>query len=168
MEKSITAYSKNLDLALLKVDGKYKPLTVRKTLYDKVGAKVIAIGNPQGRFTGSVTDGIISAIRKDNNFTLIQTDAAISPGSSGGPLFNEQGEVIGITTMIWIGKHSQNLNFAVPSHLIFELKKQGKNWEPTVPNTITKPIKRNPGIKLIEPRVDSTLFSRFSYSISNK
>jgi len=105
-------------------------------------------------------------VRKHDSFVFLQITAPISPGSSGGPLFNEDGEVIGVTTMTL--RDSQNINFAVASHLIFELEKKGKNWEPTVPNSVFKPKKGSTGIDLIEPRVTNIPGGQFAWSISNK
>lgn len=163
--KTITNYSKKLDVAILEVSESHKPLIVRKDAISQIGEKVITIGNPKG-LTGSVSEGIISGIRKYNEFVFLQITAPISPGSSGGPLFNEQGEVIGITTMTL--KDSQNINFAIASHLIFDLKEQGKNWEPSVPNKVFDSEKGSAGIEIIEPRVSSILGGELTWSISNK
>jgi len=74
------------------------------------GQEVIAVGSPLG-LQNTVTRGIVSAVRKMDDLTLVQTDAAINPGNSGGPLVNRQGEAIGITTMGV--RQSQGLSFAV-------------------------------------------------------
>ena len=89
----------------------------------KVGQKVVAIGSPQG-LSNTVSEGIISAIRELNPSTkVIQTTAPLSPGSSGGGLFNEQGRLIGITSFHHID--GQNLNFAYPADEIIPLLKEG-------------------------------------------
>ena len=96
----ILAKDENRDLALIAVDVKDNALkSARLGSIQKVqqGQTVIAIGNPLGE-EYTVTDGIVSAIRERDGYKYIQTSAPISPGNSGGPLFNEQGEVIGITT----------------------------------------------------------------------
>ncbi len=78
----------------------------------QIGDHVVAIGNPQG-LTGTVSDGIVSAKRQISaGAASLQITAPISPGSSGGPLFNDAGEVIGVTTATVQG--GQNLNLAVP------------------------------------------------------
>lgn len=82
------------------------------TTSPEIGESVFAIGNPEG-FTKTVSNGIVSGYRDDKNY--IQTTAPITHGSSGGPLFNMKGEVIGITTM---GKAEGNLNFAVNIKLL--------------------------------------------------
>lgn len=84
-----------------------------------VGEEVIAIGNPAG-LEGTVSNGIVSGVRKLEGFKFIQITAPISPGSSGGPLFNSTGKVIGIATAyLDIG---QNLNFAMPINYLKSLK----------------------------------------------
>jgi len=91
---------KNKDLALLKIDAKknLKTISFGDSSDVKVGQKVLAIGNPFG-FSGTLTSGIVSRI--DYAKGRIQTDAAINPGCSGGPLLNSQGEVIGISQSIY-------------------------------------------------------------------
>lgn len=84
-----------------------------------VGDEVFAFGNPKG-LEGSVSKGIISSIR--NNIGLIQIDAAISPGSSGGPIVNQKAEVIGIAVAALM--EGQNLNFSVPVKYVLELKER--------------------------------------------
>lgn len=91
---------KNNDLALLKISPKSRLRTIAfgDSSDVKVGQKVLAIGNPFG-FSGTLTSGIVSRI--DYAKGRIQTDAAINPGCSGGPLLNSQGEVIGISQSIY-------------------------------------------------------------------
>ena len=111
------------DLALLKVEPK-KPLTAARfgdSDKMRVGDWVIAIGNPFG-LGGTVTAGIISARERDINSgpydDYLQTDAAINRGNSGGPLFNIDGEVIGVNTaIISPSGGSIGIGFAVPSNL---------------------------------------------------
>tara|TARA_Y100000589_G_scaffold121675_1_gene116015 strand:- start:253 stop:1275 length:1023 start_codon:yes stop_codon:yes gene_type:complete len=98
------------DLALLKVDGiEGKVLPLKKENAD-IGAEVIAIGSPQG-LSFTLTKGVVSSLR--NNERIIQTDTAINPGSSGGPLINQSGCVIGVNTMKLT--ESVGLNFAISS-----------------------------------------------------
>ena len=91
----VSKMGKNKDLALLKISPKNQLHTIKfgDSENIKVGQKVLAIGNPFG-FSGTLTQGIISRIDYTKN--KIQTDAAINPGCSGGPLLNSSGEVIGI------------------------------------------------------------------------
>lgn len=78
-----------------------------------IGEDVVVMGSPQG-FKGTVSKGIISASRGD----LIQITAPISPGSSGGPVLNAYGEVIGIVKALYAEGLSQNINFAIPINFI--------------------------------------------------
>ena len=107
---------KNKDLALLKIDSKQKLKTISfgDSEQVKVGQKVLAIGNPFG-FAGTLTSGIVSRI--DYTKGRIQTDAAINPGCSGGPLLNSQGEVIGISQSIYNPDNNISnigIGFAIP------------------------------------------------------
>jgi hypothetical protein len=112
------------DLALLDVDPSSPMPTLRLGDSDKVstGDPVIAIGNPLGVLDYTVSDGLISSVRAISaELTLLQISAPISQGSSGGPLFNSYGEVIGVATAIF--NEGQNLNFGVPSNYVRELSK---------------------------------------------
>ena len=109
----------NDDLALIKITPQ-KPLPATIKLGDssmvKVGQKVLAIGNPFG-FNGTLTTGIVSRIDYERN--KIQTDAAINPGSSGGPILNANGEVIGISQSIYNpdnNKSNIGIGFAIPAN----------------------------------------------------
>ena len=112
-----------MDIAVLKMETKDKFKAVKFGDSDKarVGDWVVAIGNPFG-LGGTVTSGIISARNRDINLTryddFIQTDASINQGNSGGPLFNLQGEVIGINTAIIAPGQSGSIGigFAIPSN----------------------------------------------------
>jgi S1-C subfamily serine protease len=110
------------DLALLLINApNLTPATLAESNGLVVGQRVYAIGNPFG-LSGTMTRGIISAIRsirgQDGNpiEDAIQTDAAVNPGNSGGPLLNSRGEVIGITTLIASGGADQSagIGFAIP------------------------------------------------------
>src|SRR5438067_1372939 len=78
-----------------------------------IGEDVAAIGNPEG-LSASVSSGIVSGRRQADGYQVIQTTAPVSKGSSGGPLFNMRGQVVGITVAQIRGEGVQNLNFAVP------------------------------------------------------
>ncbi len=101
------------DIALLKIDNANSLPIVVLGDSDRlsVGERVVAIGNPQG-LENTISDGLISGIRENDGVKLIQTSVPVTHGSSGGPLFNMQGEVIGIVTAGI--KEAGNLNFAVP------------------------------------------------------
>lgn len=118
------------DLAILKVDKTdLIPVTLGDSDQLKVGQTVIAIGTALGEFRSTVTKGVISGLgrgitagsplsgseRLDN---VIQTDAAINPGNSGGPLFNSNGEVIGVN--VAVSQEGQSIGFALPINLVKE------------------------------------------------
>lgn len=118
----VEPYDQNGDLALLKIKPKNALPTIKlgDSSMVKVGQKVLAIGNPFG-FKGTLTTGIVSRIDYERN--KIQTDAAINPGSSGGPILNANGEVIGISQSIFNpdnNKSNIGIGFAVPAN---EVKK---------------------------------------------
>lgn len=122
------------DLAIIRIEAtNLKPLTLGDSTNLKLGQFVIAIGTPLGEFTNSVTSGIISGLgrgitagspfesfveRLDN---VIQTDAAISPGNSGGPLINLKGQVIGVNTAV--SQEGSNIGFAIPIDVVKDLLK---------------------------------------------
>ncbi len=108
------------DLALIQVDGASLPaVKLGDSRHIEIGQRVVAIGNPLG-LENTVSDGLISALRPmTKTFDLFQISVPLSSGSSGGPLFNLEGEVIGITTASLKG--GQNLNFAIPINYAKEL-----------------------------------------------
>ncbi|MGB7229348.1 MAG: trypsin-like peptidase domain-containing protein [Candidatus Acidiferrales bacterium] len=100
------------DLALLKVNGlNAPPLQLGDSKQAAVGDQVFAVGNPEG-LEGTFSEGIVSGIRTAGADTLLQITAPISPGSSGGPVIDSNGKVLGIAVATF--KEGQNLNFAVP------------------------------------------------------
>lgn len=101
------------DLALLRVPTSGLPvLPLGDSAAVRPGDHVVAIGHPLG-LGNTVSDGLVSAVRElDATLTVLQVSAPISAGSSGGPLLNERGEVIGVSTAI--AAHGQNLNFGIP------------------------------------------------------
>ncbi|MBI4788435.1 MAG: trypsin-like peptidase domain-containing protein [Chloroflexi bacterium] len=116
------------DIAVLKVDGKVPAVAQlgdSKSL--QPGQVAIAIGSPLGDFRGTVTVGVISAVNRtvEQMQGLIQTDAAINNGNSGGPLLNSMGEVVGINTLVVRSTNSGNvaegLGFAIPSNQVREI-----------------------------------------------
>jgi serine protease Do len=120
---------KRTDIALLKIEAAGLP-TVKLGEPDrlKVGEWVIAIGSPFG-FDSSVTAGIVSAkgrsLPQDNFVPFIQTDVAINPGNSGGPLFNMNGEVVGINSQIYTRSGgSMGLSFAIPIDVAIQVSDQ--------------------------------------------
>jgi serine protease Do len=116
------------DLAVLTVSTE-KALTV-SVLGDSdsliVGQEVIAIGNPLGQLGGTVTNGIVSALERElkidgENMTLLQTNAAVNPGNSGGGLFNMRGELIGVVNAKSSGDDVEGLGFAIPINTVHEI-----------------------------------------------
>jgi len=99
------------DVALLRVPGFELPTLPARSSVPAVGERVLAIGSPLG-LSRTVTDGIVSAVRILNGRQLVQISAAISPGSSGGPVLDSEGRVFAIARMYLEG--GQQLNFAVP------------------------------------------------------
>jgi S1-C subfamily serine protease len=117
-------YDSDFDVALLKIPGEYDALELGNSNDIQVGEKVIAIGNPLG-LQFSVSEGIVSAVHREGINGVeayIQTDAALNPGNSGGPLINKQGEVIGINNFK-IGD-SESLGFALESDYIEDIVNQ--------------------------------------------
>ncbi len=112
---------KTMDLILLKIEGNFEKLDfIDKSEDVSVGEKVIAIGNPLG-LQFSVSEGIVSAIHRkgpNNIEAYIQTDAALNPGNSGGPLINKEGNVIGINNFKI--SSGESLGFALESDNIKE------------------------------------------------
>ena len=148
------------DIAVVKVDAKNLPVA---TLGDSdevvVGEPAIAIGNPMGlEFQGSVTVGVISALNRtldlnDRRVKLLQTDAAISPGNSGGALVNADGEVIGINSAKLATMGVEGMGFAIPINtvktIVAELMNKGYVARPYLGVTIfDKPTAARYGYQL--------------------
>ncbi len=120
------------DIALLKVNGSGLPVAALGSS-DKlnVGDQVVAIGNPLGELTSTMTVGYVSGKERrvttdGTTIDMIQTDAAINSGNSGGPLFNMRGEVVGITTAKYSGQSSsgasiEGIGFAIPMDDVMEI-----------------------------------------------
>ena len=124
-EARLVGFDEMNDVAILKVEATgLDPVTIGSSDDLIVGDQVVAIGNPLGELTSSLTVGYISAkdrtINTDGNLiNMMQTDAAINPGNSGGPLFNMKGEVVGITTAKYSGSTGsgasiEGIGFAIP------------------------------------------------------
>ncbi len=116
----MTAFNEAWDLAVLQVSGRLEPVTIR-TSPARIGEDVVAIGSPIG-LTNTVSTGIVSARRSMDGFDVIQVSAPISQGSSGGGLFDRQGQLIGITFAYL--KDGQNLNFAIPMQYVRQVLAQ--------------------------------------------
>ncbi len=113
--EGFTALDEKHDLAILQVSvSGVQPLPLGDSDAVEIGDTVYVAGNPKGYLEGTFSDGIISGIRGDSTDKRLQMTAPISPGSSGGPVLNGVGEVIGVSVMTIEG--GQNLNFAIPSN----------------------------------------------------
>lgn len=156
----LVGYDEKIDVAVLKVDTDKELQAVKFGKSDamRVGDWVVAIGNPFG-LGGTVTAGIISARQRDINSgpydDYIQTDASINRGNSGGPMFNLEGEVIGINTAIYSPSGgSVGIGFAIPSNLskpvIDQLIKYGRTrrgWLGVRIQTVTEEIAESLGLE---------------------
>jgi hypothetical protein len=118
---SVLGYSIEHDVAAIQVSGPLPALETEYLEQVKVGDRAVAIGAPLG-LESTVSEGIVSALRNAGGTQIIQTTASISPGSSGGPLFDEFGKVIGLTTD-QMGD-GQNLNFVIAIRHVSELLNQ--------------------------------------------
>ena len=125
----VLGVDKPTDVAVLKIDAKNLPtLKIGNAANTRVGEWVLAIGSPFG-FENSATAGIVSAksrsLPDDNYVPFIQTDVAVNPGNSGGPLFNMAGEVIGINSQIYSKTGGyQGLSFAIPIEVAMHVEEQ--------------------------------------------
>lgn len=133
---------KSRDLALLKLAGaKGKPLVLADLSQIEVGQEIFALGNPRG-LEGTISPGIISGLnlREVGNENLLQITAPISAGSSGGPVVNRNGEVIGVAVASL--EKGQNLNFAVPSSYLAILLAGSRNLV-LMSGTSNLPVEQN-------------------------
>ena len=115
------------DVAVLKIDASgLTPATVGDSDSLAVGQSVVAVGNPLGELGGTVTSGIISALNREvtvenKTMSLIQMDASVSPGNSGGALFNTSGELIGVVNAKSSGDYAEGLGFAIPINTAYDI-----------------------------------------------
>ena len=152
-EGEVVYIDRKLDFAVVKASGinRSSPLPLCYRSYPFPGQTVVALGSPLG-LAGTVTTGIVSAVRSPqeggdlkgiapNSITLIQTDASISPGNSGGPLLNNRGEVIGVNTWSSARGGAQNINFAISIvDILKALEVQAPQYSPDL-NKCGNPIK---------------------------
>ena len=128
----VKSYSEELDVAILEVGTMNSTSLQLNTVTPEIGDNILAIGNPKG-LEGTISTGIVSGIRElSETYNLIQITSPISPGSSGGPVLDSNGKVIGISTFTL--HDSQNLNFAIPSNAINDIKSKTTKWEPQIAN----------------------------------
>ncbi len=127
-DAALVATDAETDLAVIKIEPK-EALTIAvcgnsKSL--RVGDEVLAIGNPLGLLGGTVTNGIVSALEREvtiegETMVLLQHNAAVSPGNSGGALFNMKGELIGIVNAKYSSNGAEGLGFAIPMNTVSEV-----------------------------------------------
>lgn len=119
-EAKVVGSDSRTDVAILKIDANnLKPASLGDSSKLRVGELAVVIGNPLGKLGGTVTDGIISALEREitldgSTMNLIQTNAAVNPGNSGGGLFNDKGELVGIVVAKSSGLDVEGLGFAIP------------------------------------------------------
>ena len=119
-DATIVGSDSTSDIAVIKIEAAgLTPAVIGDSDALAVGETVVAVGNPLGTLSNSVTDGIISALNRevtveDNDMTLMQTSASISPGNSGGGLFNANGELIGIVNAKSSYSEAEGIGFAIP------------------------------------------------------
>lgn len=155
----VVGSDKRSDIALLKVEAQDLPVVKMGSANNlKVGEWVLAIGSPFG-FDHSVTAGIVSAkgrsLPSDNYVPFIQTDVAINPGNSGGPLFNLEGEVVGVNSQIYSRTGGfMGLSFAIPidvaMQVVDQLKSQGhvsRGWLGVQIQDVTRELAESFGMK---------------------
>ncbi len=153
--EAIIDIDKERDLAIIEVVGIDAPaLPLGDSDAVQIGDTVYVAGNPQG-LEGSFSDGIISAIRGGSTDKIFQMTAPISQGSSGGPVFNENGEVIGVSSVTL--RDGQNLNFAIPVNYLKSLANISFTPTPIRPKPVKPkvnplPVKPPPA----KPQVDSS------------
>lgn len=122
------------DIALLKVNATgLSPATFGDSNSLAVGDYVVAIGNPLGELGGTVTDGIISALARkvtieDTQMTLLQTNAQVNPGNSGGGLFNANGELVGIVNAKQSATEVEGIAFAIPINNVLDILSDLKEY----------------------------------------
>lgn len=135
-DAKIIGYDESNDVAVLKVEAEgLTPVVIGSSSKLNVGDNVVAIGNPLGELTFSLTAGAVSALNRDVTMSsgstqeLIQTDCAINSGNSGGALFNMYGEVVGITNAKYSSSSSSssasidNIGFAIPINQVYGIVK---------------------------------------------
>ena len=111
------------DLVILKVSGEGSPLPLGDSNMARIGESIYVTGNPKG-WTGTFSIGVISSFQMRYAGKRIQITAPVSPGSSGGPVLNDKGEVIGVVYAVHGGPDAQNLNLAIPVNYLKALPKR--------------------------------------------
>lgn len=124
---TLTGGDSQTDIAVLKIDASgLSAVTIGNSDSITVGDQVVAIGNPLGELANSLTVGYISAKERvvtidEYPRSMIQTDASVSPGNSGGPLFNNRGEVIGVVSAKSVSTGVEGIGFAIPINQVMDI-----------------------------------------------
>ncbi len=149
-DAKVLSFDEEKDIAFIKIDAaKLRTVVLGNSSTVKIGEQVIVIGNPLG-LESTVSDGLISAVRTLNNGRrFLQISVPLSTGSSGSPLFNMKGEVIGVTTSGRLD--GQNLNFAIPINSVRSLMLLSKYDIPEE--------KEKPGAELYTVKPKDTLYA---------
>ena len=121
--EGIIAMNPKQDLVILKVSGEGSPLPLGDSNITQIGESIYVTGNPKG-WTGTFSIGVISSFQMRYAGKRIQITAPVSPGSSGGPVLNDKGEVIGVVYAVHSGPDAQNLNLAIPVNYLKALLKR--------------------------------------------
>lgn len=132
-----------------------------------IGEPIVAIGNPRG-LEGTVSTGIVSGIRRDKADTYYQITAPISPGSSGGPIINQDGQVIGISTFYLA--QGQNLNFAVPATYVDHLLVAPRKIALSARTQLSKPrvvVQGHEKVTVIDPFITGAVYNMLEASVFN-
>lgn len=172
----ISAIDAKRDLVILQVATSHRQLvSTADSDTVQVGDRVYAIGNPRG-LEGTFSQGIISSVRKIGIDKLLQITAPVSPGSSGGPVLNENGKVIGVSVATF--QRGQNLNFAIPSnYLVALLTRVGpaKPFSVTQRNKSQRSVldglggRSTEGVSVVKIRkYGKGAFARFEFSLRNR
>ncbi len=161
------------DIAILRIEAKgLAPLTLGDSDHVRPGETVVAIGHPLG-LTDTVSSGLVGAVREvEKDVDVLQISAPIAPGSSGGPIFDDHGRVIGVATAILLG--GQNLNLGVPINYVKALLEKGdpvslaalaKHSKRPVMPTVQRKIPHHPlsSLKGCEP----TTIALIAHSLEN-
>lgn len=149
------AIDKANDLVILKVSGVYGiKLPLGSETLPEIGERIFAVGNPKG-LSGTFSEGIISGVRNIETNQVLQITAPISPGSSGGPVLNSSGKVVGIAFASFTS--GQNLNFAIPVKYLLNLKTKVAT---VLPLSTVKPQPKPTNTAQISPNIKEGVILR--------
>jgi S1-C subfamily serine protease len=172
--KGVVAFDPVHDLALVQLESSSAPpLAVTPSPSANIGDAVYVIGNPRG-FEATFSSGILSGFREFGSIRILQITAPISPGSSGGPVLDQTGRVIGVAAAKWTG--GENLNFAIPASYVIDLQKQKTEPKPfrALPNTSSDDTLlghaggKHPREGVVGENLKWSTLGHFAFSLRNK